>query len=185
MARKPKDEVKASFFSFLDILSGVIGVMSLIIVGMVVISIQTQAQILKTRGGAEMKKLPHYIECSETGIIMQPEAYRIPFDKIKSDLAVQNRLDYLTRHTEDAYLLFLVHRDGGRSYDLVKKMAEEHNLTVGKEPIPLGTEIIFTTSEGDVIEGTGMAADYRQKEEVQDDKANKEEDIIQTLPDTT
>jgi len=164
MARKEKDEIKADFFSFLDILSGVIGVMSLIIVGMVVISIQTQPQILKTSDGSEMNKLPHFVECSNNGIIMQPENYPIAFDRLRTDPALEGRLDYLMRNTGSDYLLFLVHQDGGRSFDVVSKMAEDRNLQVGKEPMPLKKRVTFEMSDGTPIEGNGLPADYRRKE---------------------
>ncbi len=172
MARKAKETVKMNLFSFLDILSGVIGVFTLIIVGMTVISLETTEQILKMQVGAEMLKRPSYIECQESGLILQPEGFKIPGNNIASSTPLKHRLDFLEDHVDDQYLVFLIRPNGGENFERARAMATARDLVIGYEPIYDVGPVKFKTVDGVLIEPTGQPVEYLRTDiELEDEDA--------------
>jgi hypothetical protein len=138
-----------SLFSFLDILAGLIGTLTLIISGMTVFAMTTSEQILKLEDVEASAKKPRFVECSRDGLILHPERVAVPLaDLDQDDGPWQTELAAVARNKARQYVLFLIRPDGLRSFDRAKAMADASGIDVGYDPVYSAGPVRLVPPEG-------------------------------------
>jgi len=139
--RRKKNENQVSLFPFLDVLSGVIGVLTLILIGMMLQSLQTAEQVIQIADGEEEDKRPNYVECREDGVIVHPLETEIRFNVLieqegQAPVIQQRQVSgELMEQSEQG--VTLLHFNGERRFYSADDIIEQHTLTVEEALTPL------------------------------------------------
>lgn len=152
--RGRREDVKPSLFPFLCILTGVMGVLTLVVSGMAMVSLRG-ADMLIEGSSADTGKTAVYIECQAEALVVHPERRRIAAEEIPAEDGAWARLvQEVETQAESRYLLFLVRPGATRTF-------EKALLQVNRDKIEVGYDAIYDT--GDVLlraappHGTGGA----------------------------
>lgn len=134
--RRRIQKAPVSFFSFLDILGGTIGVLVLIVaVFTMQIKPNTKSvQLLASDDYDVQQKLPSYIICNGGGVL---ELHHNQ-EKVYLDL-LSKKLDQAIRdlwvNSETRYLIIGVRPNGYDDFEKVRAMAEKSGISIGYEPL--------------------------------------------------
>ena len=134
-----------SLFSMLDILSSVIGVLSLTIAGTALASLFEAPQVIPIeRGWSEKEQVPIFVECCANGLILHTKGVQVPdyeigapggtFDALLEEIAASSQPDYV---------LFLVRPDGLETFAAARSVVEGRGMELGFEPLYDAWPIIF------------------------------------------
>ena len=129
-----------SLFSFLDILGGTIGVLTLIIaVFLIQMGQGKQIVQLVSQGSQFQSRTASYIICNGGGEVEIHTAGNVIATTFDSK-AVQMLLDELVGN-EKRYLILGVRPNGFDDFQVIRARAEEMNIPVGYEPLDVGWKI--------------------------------------------
>lgn len=139
-----------SLFSFLDILAGLIGTLTLIISGMTIFAMTTSEQILKLPDADAAAKVPRYVECVHDGLILHPERTPVALADMENDGGPwKSALQAVAQNADRQYVVFLIRPDGLESFNQAKAMADRREVDTGYEPVYAAGPIRFSAAEGD------------------------------------
>ncbi|MEZ6093384.1 MAG: hypothetical protein R3C03_03980 [Pirellulaceae bacterium] len=110
MLMKFRNDSSVSLFPFLDALSGVIGVLTLIIAVMAIIGLQT-SRVITSQWTSQDGLKPVFVECFSDGIRIHPEELTID----AGDVSGSNKWKTLVDRIKDSnseYVVFLIRPSG-------------------------------------------------------------------------
>ena len=117
--RTKKKEDGFSLFSFMDVMSGVIGILALIIC---VIAIQclNDSRLLEMQWTSDALK-PVFIDCRKEGLVIHPGKRLVEFDQIwEHGNAWTNQIQSTQMRRDSEYFVFLIRPDGISSFQRSK-----------------------------------------------------------------
>jgi len=131
---------QVSLFSFLDILGGTIGILTLII-AVFLIKIGQGNQIIQmvSDGSAYQDRVASYIICNGQGRVDVHDDGIAQSVDMNSGM-VQNLLMSI-RNSKDRYLILGVRPDGFDDFEALRARAEDMGIPVGYEPLDNGWRI--------------------------------------------
>jgi len=129
-----------SLFSFLDILGGTIGILTLII-AVFLIQMGQGKQIVQmvSEGKQYQDRIASYIICNGAGMV-EIHVGQKPIITTADSSEVSKLLEDL-RESKDRYLIFGVRPEGFADFDALRAKAEGMNIAVGYEPLDNGWRI--------------------------------------------
>ena len=154
MARRSKRKGKGtsvSLFSFLDILGGTIGILTLIIaIFMLEMKHGKQIVQLVSEGSHFQSKKPSYFICeSEWTMSIHHDEMVLPNTSSWGNHHVKSVLKDIRTERYDRYLIIGVRPNGYQCFERMRDQAEEAGIDVGYEPIDDGWRI--RTSGGNYL----------------------------------
>lgn len=138
--RTIRPESFCSLFPFLDCLSGVIGVLALIISVLAVSGLSASKQVFEFNG-SEKKRIPVHIECRQDSLIIHPENLTIRTNSQMDIRAWEQKLERLSRIRSTHYIIFLIRPEGIKTFEDACADAKNYGLNVGWTPINGSGEI--------------------------------------------
>jgi len=150
MARRRSTGPAVSLFSFLDLLSGLIGTLTLIIAGLTIFALQEAEQILEVRAVAADQKSPRFVECTKQGLVLLPQRIEAALEELDQDDGVwRTELDKIAENTESRYIVFLIRPDGLESFKKASTLAKQKGVETGYDPVYSAGPIQIRQVEGD------------------------------------
>jgi hypothetical protein len=126
-----------SLFSFLDILGGTIGILTLIIaVFMIQMAIGNQIVQLVPEGGSTQEKIASYIICNGSGEIEIHDQGGSYITNI-GDARILTLFNSI-KASSDRYLILGVRPNGFNDFKVLRDRAESQRITIGYEPLDEG-----------------------------------------------
>jgi hypothetical protein len=138
VARRKKNEIPVSFFSFLDIMTSFMGTLMLILISITLVALKMEKKDvlikIKAEEREEMTKKPIFVECTQDKLVIHPELTETPLDKIEyRDSPFMNLIYTLDRSAN--YIIFAVRPGGVKTFKRSRKEAEAMGIDIGFEPI--------------------------------------------------
>lgn len=137
-------DTKVSLFPFLDALSGVIGILALIICTIAALNLKSAKQVIEHPHDAQAKQ-PVYFECREKTVVVHPSREVIPIqqgNEVSNDL--RNRFNRI-QASSDQYVLLLVRPEGVDTFHLALQMARQIGVRIGYDAVYTDGEIQIQT----------------------------------------
>lgn len=134
--RRRSDTTAVSFFPFLSILVGIIGVLVLVIVASSLSGIRGAEQFVELTPTGETEKAPVYVECNRQGVIVHPEGAfvaRDDLDRASSDW--QRVIRRIDRNSNSEYLILLIRPSGVDTFDEAFGIARKAGIDIGYDPV--------------------------------------------------
>ena len=136
-----------SLFPFLDALSGVIGILALIICVLAILGIQDE-DLLSKHWGAKHGKRPVFLECRAEGLVIHPAQKLTPINQLADyhgHFRQQIRTTEVRRGTE--FFVFLIRPDGIDTYEAARQVMSNSSMgSPSKEVLDAGPMLNFNRS---------------------------------------
>lgn len=133
------NHAQIELFPFLSILACTIGTLILLIIVLTTQSLGQQevAIVAKEEGkGFNNKKIPRYIECRETGVILHPSEELIPISQLQQPNSPLKKLIAEIKAKRDReYLIVALRPNAIDVFYQVREMVQQENIDIGYEPI--------------------------------------------------
>ncbi len=138
MAKRRKEAVAISLFSFLDIMTATMGTLILILicVTLVALKMDTKSIYIKLKPGESDKqhKKPVFIECTKDKLVIYPQNYETRESDMRNRNSYFMRLLYNLNRNEH-YIIFAIRPDGYGIFKKARIITESKDIGVGFEPI--------------------------------------------------
>jgi hypothetical protein len=145
--RRPREAATISLLPILSIQKCTMGVMVVIICAQNLVSLgETADQFLEIAGTAQDRE-PVYVECQQKGILIHPEKTEVALTTLQGPgpSAFHQLLEQLQGPgAGKKYLVLLVRPEGVTTFERCYRMAHERRLTVGKDALLSGGNIVLT-----------------------------------------
>lgn len=83
----------------------------------------------KIFGGTDSGKIPQWVECVESAVILQPQGERITVAELEKESSV------FMRALDRGYLVFMIRPSGFDAFKVARALAAKKNVSIGYEPI--------------------------------------------------
>lgn len=138
MARKRGGILEVNMTSFMDIITGTVGCILMIMLSMILCATENPIKdiIIKAKQieQGEKEKKAQYIETTYEGITLYPSGKKISLADLEDpDSDFMNFLKGINANSE--YIIFAIRPDGYKSFQRARDIAEKNNIEVGYEPI--------------------------------------------------
>lgn len=139
---KPRfSDEKFTLFPFLDALSGVVGVLALVICSLSLLATDMPKLIFDIPAD-KTEKVPHYVECVEEAVVIHPHKSVVSMEEIKSDGGRWNEfLERIQQKSDEEYVVLLIRMNGLESYDVAMNSIQKTGIDVGREIVQMDGEI--------------------------------------------
>lgn len=140
--RKPRFATeKFTLFPFLDALSGVVGVLALVISSLSLLAGENQKLVFDTPQ-SKTEKHPHYVECVEGGAVLHPEKIFVPQEQMaEASGPWEQFIDNVKNKGANEYVVLLIRTDGFDSYRVAMQSVQSYGIDVGREIVAMAGEI--------------------------------------------
>jgi hypothetical protein len=144
VARRRRDQLSVSFFSFLDIMTSFMGTLMLILICVTLIAMKMEKKDIYIKIKAdkleEKVKEPIFVECTKHKLIIHPSLAETPLEKIEDKHSPFMRLVYnLDRNAY--YIIFAIRPGGVESFKKARAQVEALDIDLGFEPVDQGWKI--------------------------------------------
>jgi hypothetical protein len=138
MARKRGGMVNVNMTSFMDIITGTVGSILMIMLSMILCATENPIKdiIIKAKQieQGEREKQAKYIETTYEGITIYPSGKKISLAGLEDpDSDFMKLLKRINPDNE--YIIFAIRPDGYKSFQKARDIAEKNEVEVGYEPI--------------------------------------------------
>lgn len=138
MARKRGEVIHVNMTSFMDIITGTVGCILMIMLSMILCATENPVKdiIIKAKQieQGEKEKQAKYIEATYEGVILYPSGKKVSLtgmEESDSDfMKLLKRID-----PDNEYIIFAIRPDGYKSFQKARDLVEKKNVEVGYEPI--------------------------------------------------
>lgn len=143
MTRKRFDDssTNVSLFPFLDALSGVIGILALIISTIAALNMKDAKQVIEHPKDAPTT--PLYVECREEGVLLHPEKIAVSMEELENSQTAWDERVREVAASRDKHIVLLVRPDGVECFDEVYGPARNAGAKLGYEPVAAEGEIVI------------------------------------------
>jgi len=132
-----------SLFPFLDVLSGVIGILALIISVLAILGLQDE-DLLAKQWRSSNGKAPVFVECRAEGLVIHPNRNIVALDQPSDRSSLwQKKLRSTERRKDREYFVFLIRPDGIQTYQDARHSMAQSQIIVGKEVLDAGPILQF------------------------------------------
>ena len=143
MARRRMDPDEFSLFPFIDALSGVIGVLSLIIAVMAIMGLDS-TRIIEAQWSSTNGLSPYFVECRDKKIIVHSANEEIQIDDLRQQSGRWSQIVAELDRFGNKYVVFIVRPDGIDSYwsaqrPLPKSLKRGMDVVDGLDNLKFGT----------------------------------------------
>ena len=144
--RRHREGAGISLLPILSIQKCTMGVLVVIICAQNVVSLgKTADQYLEVVGGAQ-DRAAVYVECQDKEVLLHPDKKAVTLEALKGPgpSAFHQLLDELQAQADKKYLVLLIRPDGLPTYEQCIRMAVGRRLSVGKDALLSGGNVILT-----------------------------------------
>jgi len=138
MARKRGEVVHVNMTSFMDIITGTVGCILMIMLSMILCATENPVKDIMIKAKqieqGEKEKQAKYIEANYEGVILYPSGKKVSLagmEEPDSDfMKLLKRMD-----PDNEYIIFAIRPDGYKSFQKARDLVEKNKVEVGYEPI--------------------------------------------------
>mgnify|MGYP006908262763 CR=1 FL=1 len=136
------EDSSISLFPFLDALSGVIGILALIIAALAAVNAQTADQTISY--DADSTNVPLYLECKEGGVVVHPEKKFVALEDIQNATSAwRDILQSVGPAKERKSVLLLVRPAGIDAFAAAEIQVKQNSLPYYYDAVATDGEIII------------------------------------------
>lgn len=138
MARQRGSKIEVNMTSFMDIITGTVGCILMIMLSMILCATENPIKdiIIKAKQidqGLEEKQV-RYVEANNEGVTLYPTGQKISTKWM--DNPNSGYMEFIRKIDRDnEYIIFAIRPDGYKSFQKARDIAEKNQVEVGYEPI--------------------------------------------------
>lgn len=132
---------KFTLFPFLDALSGVVGVLALVISSLSLFASEKPKLVFDTPRNRTAKQ-PHYVECIDGGVVIHPEKTFVTLEQLDEESGVwQQFLNKINENAKSEYAVLLIRIGGFETYNKAFQSVQSVGIDVGREIVAMDGDI--------------------------------------------